>query len=1491
MKMLLRRLYTGLTDRAGWMPASFLAWLLGQASAGAGLSASTLPTFVAVTQGAATINTAGSQMTINQTSGNTVINWSSFNLGSGATVTFNQPTSASVAWNNINDANASQIFGNLNANGYVVLQNANGIYVGGSATISTHGLLMTTAAPHNLNLGSGGAWEFDSPPPAASIINYGQINVSGGGSLFLIASDIENRSGLDSANNNSIGTLSAPGGKIGLYDGKQVMVSMSPDGRGLSAQVTLPQGSVDNEGHLIADAGSIAAQAQTVNNSGLIQANSVQNNNGVIELVAADSLTLAAGSDLEAHGDNASASASPGGYVALQAGNTFTDTAGSKINVAGNTGAGGGQSGMVEILGNNLDGTFGNNQDANSVHSTIGNNFATLLNPYDLTLSSNPTDTSSSSPNFNVADLSAYSQIDLRVLDNLEVSTAWYLRGLSSPGALNLTAGNNLTMDDGAAIGTGNNWSVSLTAGTGLAAGTLPTADTPNHGIYLEGSAYISTFNGDISLWAANEILVNNGSITTGIDAATGDFVTTGSGGSIKVTAQHGDVNTGYDVYGYDFGQRLAPYYWVDTYLGGISTAAGGNVTINAGGNVISFLPIQTGNQQDYLNAQYDGGSGAFGPQPGNVTINAGGNVYGHYVVANGVGTITAGGNMGAPISVLSGYDSSGNSLGWQGFALSLIKGSWNVYAPNGSIYLQDVRNPNGIFGESASANSPDNYAGYHYFDYDPNASVLLDAGNSVEFTGYEAPHIAPSQSGLTIPFLLPPILDVIAGSGGFTLDASLILFPSPDQGLTITTLHGGNFGIPNSENPYSTAPVMLEMSDSAATRWVDNNSFRPPDQPASSPELSDPNPVTLNIAGNINDVNLYTTKATQITVGGNMINSSLVAQNLHASDVTSVNVTGGIYYSPEYAFVGLGSAIALANPNQPGVWDSVFDLALNPSMVANLANLTISSTTIGQNGLAYFLKQNNYLLFPSELSSTAYYGINPGFVYDPTSLQLGFAGSMSRLSASQLAALENGTFTVLVADSHGNPVIDANGHLETTTYKFSGALKIAALYQASLDSTVTPGLGLQIGGPGALTVQAASLDLGNTAGIGSDGFGNTGLLDNGSGFTYAALKPLLPVAASGGASVTVDVAGDITMATSGIYSRDGGDVTVTAGGRIDLSQGSFVFPTDDCFGIYTSGHSDVHVTAGGNDITSSDPDAIYVGSSRIASFDGGNVFVTARNGNVDCGDGGNVALFVYGVNGNPVTGSPESVEFGNLTGSSAANSSLRTDPAPYGSGILAEYPTALYQAPGGNGKPGNITISTPNGNIISTSGGISQFALDQNLTGPTVTLEAGTPGITATPTQGNVKLGEGGVVGGTVDITASGNVAGFIVSRQNANISATESFSGTVLAGGSANFSGGGSVSGTVVGIGGINVSGGATVSATLLSQNVSVGGGLSQSTLGSSAGATSTSASAAGESSAETKQQVASNDNGSEDEKKKKKLQPLMQKIKRVTVLLPKI
>src|SRR5271157_688868 len=184
------------------------AWLAAGMALLAPLFAAANPTQGVVTQGSAVITTQGPALKI-QTAGNASINWATFNIGAGQSTVFVQPSASSVVWNHINDPNPSQILGHLDANGYVVLQNQSGFYVGGNAVINAAGLIMTTTAVVPPDISSGSAWQFNAPPPAARIINYGQINAGASGPVFLIAHDVENH-----------GSITAPGGQIGLYAGK-----------------------------------------------------------------------------------------------------------------------------------------------------------------------------------------------------------------------------------------------------------------------------------------------------------------------------------------------------------------------------------------------------------------------------------------------------------------------------------------------------------------------------------------------------------------------------------------------------------------------------------------------------------------------------------------------------------------------------------------------------------------------------------------------------------------------------------------------------------------------------------------------------------------------------------------------------------------------------------------------------------------------------------------------------------------------------------------------------------------------------------------------------------------------------------------------------------------------------------------------------------------------------------------------------------------------
>src|SRR5262249_51009098 len=152
--------------------------------------------------------------------------------------------------------------------------------------------------------------------------------------------------------------------------------------------------------------------------------------------------------------------------------------------------------------------------------------------------------------------------------------------------------------------------------------------------------------------------------------------------------------------------------------------------------------------------------------------------------------------------------------------------GNWSVAAPNGNIYLQEVRNPNGVFDGRA------NSAGNHYYDYDLQSSVSLDAGVGVYLTGLNLPRTTDPHP----PMIFPPTLDISAGSGGIVLQDSVYLFPSPFGNLRLTTHDGGNLEtVPNNVavNPLP-ALVMSDHyvsdADGSTRRWLDDDTFGPRD-------------------------------------------------------------------------------------------------------------------------------------------------------------------------------------------------------------------------------------------------------------------------------------------------------------------------------------------------------------------------------------------------------------------------------------------------------------------------------------------------------------------------------------------------------------------------------------------------------------------------------------------------------------------------------------
>jgi filamentous hemagglutinin family protein len=830
---------------------------LGMALAAASPAAIAGPEGLVVQSGSASAAVQGSHLDLTVSHG-AVLQWSSFNLAPGDSVRFQQPSPGSVVWNRIQDANPSAIFGRIDANGFVVLQNPAGFHFGPDAHVAAAGLVVTTANAAPVETPAGLFWQFSGPPPRAAIVNYGSLQAARGGSLFLIAERIANH-----------GSIEAPGGAVGLLAAQEVLLSQRPDGLALSTPVRLTAGTVDNTGRVTADAGTIALNAAVVNQDGLVRADSVRERNGVVELVASDSVRLGADSVLSARGD--ASGAGDGGSVLVRAGRRIDDATGSRVDIRG--GALGGDGGQVEFSAPELPAVRTRVDGSAALGSAGGTLF---IDPQDIVLgnagtgSANGGDVTSGSPptTLNLDVNSAFvglSRIRLQATRNIQLATGtlWDLgasTGVSASGSLLLLeAGNNITLANGSRIVATEGWSVSLAAGRDFATPADVRAGTGS--ITLAGSAGIESGAGSVSLQAGNGVSVASG------------FVRTTAGGSIDVRAVSGNINTGTRNTGFQF---RPDGYFVDPELGGISTAAGGDVTLVAGQDVVSLLPVAGG-------LQTDAGSGAFGSQPGNVAVRAGRDIAGHFVLRNGTGVVEAGRNAGTASRLL---------------ALSLVDGSWDVDAGN-DILLQEIRNPNGIFNNLGSSTSPFR----HLFDYSATASASLVAGNSVQLRGSALPRYADAFSQGMAP-IYPGTLEVSAGAGGVTLGNDVTLFPSPVGNLVLTTTDGGSL-----TGTRAGDLVQFVVSDSGSRQYRSFRDFGVDDHADVPVHVADTEPVRIDVSGDMVGILLGTPKAAHVSVGGDLVNSRFAGQNLRSTDVSFLHVGGDIRNRNEFTSVPLATA------------------------------------------------------------------------------------------------------------------------------------------------------------------------------------------------------------------------------------------------------------------------------------------------------------------------------------------------------------------------------------------------------------------------------------------------------------------------------------------------------------------------------------------------------------------------------------------------------
>ena len=454
---------------------------------GFGMQVYASPTGGAVTAGGASISTGAGTTLVTQTTANTVINWQSFNIGPGETVRFVQPSSNAVALNRVLGADPSTILGNLTANGKVFLMNPNGILFGKGAQVNVGGLVAST-----LNLSDSdfmaGRYNF-SNAGAGTVRNQGSINADGG-YVALLGANVSNE-----------GTISAQLGTVALVGATALTLDVAGDGL---LNVTVNAGAVNalvqNGGMIRADGGQVVLSAQAagallqsvVNNTGVIQARTLDNSNGRILLLGdMQSGTVNVGGTLDA----SAPSGGNGGFIETSAARVSIN-ADARVTTAATTGSTG------TWLIDPQDFTIGSGATDNISGSTL----SALLVTNSVVIST------ATGPNATVAGTPPVTSLNTAIAGNGDIHVNEAVSWTAAPSTTTLTLNATRDANINAPISaTNGNFVVCCGRDANVNAAITTTNGSVllNAGRNVNLAAALTTTDGNVSICSANDVIVS----------------------------------------------------------------------------------------------------------------------------------------------------------------------------------------------------------------------------------------------------------------------------------------------------------------------------------------------------------------------------------------------------------------------------------------------------------------------------------------------------------------------------------------------------------------------------------------------------------------------------------------------------------------------------------------------------------------------------------------------------------------------------------------------------------------------------------------------------------------------------------------------------------------------------------------------------------------------------------------------------------------------
>ncbi len=771
--------------------------------------------------------------------------------------------------------------------------------------------------------------------------------------------------------------------------------------------------------------------------------------------------------------------------------------------------------------------------------------------------------------------------IDGQISDGIDLDGSYLnVNGLSTApsSTLRFVAGANLSSANPLATIAGSSANLVLDAGAQLQSGTgdidlVAANDVRFAGAaqYLPGAAVFTTGNP-----GASTVSVNLGGAA---GTETIDFPT--NGGNVLVRA-------GQDVIGAPLAESVSD--WQLRYIPAsnspgeygvnlveyqqnpwdLATFGGGDLSIVAGRDVTNLssaaadsLALAGSTQTGWTQTRYASGG---------LAVQAGRDITtGQFFLADGLGTLSAGGSFATNLSVTA---NGGGSAIPVGSLIYLEDAQLSLWA-QGSINIAAILNPTVIY-EPLAVRGALSQMSFFTYGADSAFSAQSTAGDiTLDETGlsllvgrtvvqYSATAFGDAPASLQLTALSQNLKLAAAGENLFpSNDGQLSLFAGQDilSGSFIMS-DAPDAVVPTPASPLNGTPSVGQLTQNGAESIYAFDSGR---------HAADPNPALIVAGRDINGLNLAIPKPGEILAGRDIVNLEYRGQNLSATDATvfdagrdfvdqvAFNAGGGVATSPvSVQLGGPGGLDVLAGGN--------IDLGFSAGVttVGNLTNPNLGTTVGAQITMLAGLGQNlDYAAFYRQI-------IEPSSAYQQQLLS--YVESLSGESGLSVAQADS-DFAAFSADQQ-LPLI--------------GSVFFNELDRSGLEANQTPALGYSRG--------YAAID---------------------------ALFPGTPTSANGTASGAYS--GDLDLTYSRIYTLDGGGIALLVpGGAINVglanppaASASSAKPPSQ-LGIVTQGTGNLDVYSLGD---------VNVNASRIFTLGGGNILIWSQQGSIDAGNGAKSSL------------------------------------------------------------------------------------------------------------------------------------------------------------------------------------------------------------------------------------------------------------------------